>query len=112
MSDVTQEDRDAAAPHSPRGHGTVAGYTFSASYMIRNGHWDDDPLVQAFARHRQSTQSSLAAENARLREAGALAADMLDMMLECWVQDRVISDEEGRQATGALMDLNAALKGE
>lgn len=50
--EVTQADRDAAAKHTTRGHGKLGHHTFSATYMIRNGHWDDDPLVQAFARHR------------------------------------------------------------
>lgn len=49
--EITQADREAAAEFGI-GHGYVDGVDYSAGYMIRNGHWDHKPIVQAFARHR------------------------------------------------------------
>lgn len=44
-----------------------------------------------------------------LLDDGSLVADMLDMFLRCWVEDKEISDEEGRRATAALMQFNRTL---
>lgn len=51
MVEVIQADRERAAPFGI-GHGWISGRDFSADYMILNGHWDDKPIVQAFAAHR------------------------------------------------------------
>ena len=50
---VTQADRDAAAWTSP--HNKRWGM------LVRAGHLDSDPLVQAFARHRQSERAAIIA---------------------------------------------------
>lgn len=44
-----------------------------------------------------------------LLEDGSIAADMLDMFLRCWAENKEISDEEGRRATAALMKLHLTL---
>lgn len=48
---VTQADRDAAAPFAT-GHGYLGNADYSNGFLIRNGHLDAHPIVQAFARHR------------------------------------------------------------
>ena len=54
---IIQADRDAAAPFAV-GHGYLAnGRDYSGDYMVRNGHWDDKPLVQAFAAHREAAEA-------------------------------------------------------
>lgn len=37
---------------------------------------------------------------------GSLVADFLDLALNCWVEGRDLSDDEGRAATAALMQFN------
>jgi len=54
-SEVTQADRDAALPFIATDF--RPGDTYSTGYYVRRGERDDHPLVQAFARHRLTTQS-------------------------------------------------------
>lgn len=65
---VTQSDRDAAANSSP--HNERWGM------LVRAGHMDADPLVQAFARHR-------IAAGQRGMEKAAGIADSLTPELPC-----------------------------
>ena len=55
MTEITQADRDAAEEHFDVWYPDTA--------------WGYDPLVEAFARHRQQSTEALRADNARLREA-------------------------------------------
>lgn len=70
LVEVTQADRDAAAPHTT-GFGHIDGYSFSTLHMVRAGHCDDHPIVQAFARHRLAAIA--AARPAILEEAAKVA---------------------------------------
>lgn len=53
---VTAEDRDAALPFIATDF--RPGDTYSTGYYVRRGERDDHPLVQAFARHRQSSSNA------------------------------------------------------
>ena len=55
MTEITQADRDAAEEH------------FDLWYP--NTAWGYEPLVEAFARHRQQAIEALQADNAKMREA-------------------------------------------
>lgn len=68
---VTQSDRNAAAPLS-MGFGYIGANSFSSQYMIVNGHWDDHPLVQAFARHRTA--------HALPGDVGTVRVDLEDLL--------------------------------
>ena len=61
--EVTQADREAAADSAPHNHRWGS--------LVRLGHLDHDPLVQAFARHR------LASVKATLEAANLLAQAIL-----------------------------------
>jgi hypothetical protein len=68
LVEVTQEDREAAASCVSWRKG---------KHAILAGSYDESSTVQAFARHRATALETLAAENARLREALEQAADNL-----------------------------------
>jgi len=53
--------------------------------------------------------ASLSSKLERAEKALSSGTDMLDVMIEAWVQGKEISDEEGRHATAALMAMNATL---
>jgi hypothetical protein len=62
---VEQVDRDAAADSAP--HNERWGM------MVRAGHMDNDPLVQAFARHREQ---AIADKDAQIAALEAKVAEL------------------------------------
>jgi hypothetical protein len=64
MSEVTQEDRDAAAR---AGLDIARLNERDADALRQGGEWDEWSFVQAFARHRTTALAALEAENAELR---------------------------------------------
>lgn len=68
---VTQAARDAAADHTT-GFGHIDGYTFSTPHMVRTGHCDNHPLVQAFAKFEQSIRHQAVRETLARMEPGEL----------------------------------------
>jgi hypothetical protein len=135
MSNVTQEDRGAAADlvkwqqnatkQWKQGEGEAWQF-FAAGFSraIRQGIWDEHPLVQAFAAHRQATASSLAVENERLREElEQCAADFEDHsdFAQTRIEDgaemgatvwRLALEDIKREAGQSAQRARAALQGE
>lgn len=107
-SEVTQADRDAAAPFAI-GFGYIDGYSFSDSHLIRNGRKDDHALVQAFARHRLTAQSGEGRSGAG-EDAEHLVRIFRGLPLHGDAGCDKLSDDEWRQV--ALAALNARQSGE
>lgn len=101
---IVQADREFAAKHTMRGHGKIGGYTFSAEYMILNGRWDDDPLVQDAARHR--IEHNTPDRNAVLRVAAGNMADVVERLTDAI--ERQERDIGGESVKAVLPDLGPA----
>jgi alkylation response protein AidB-like acyl-CoA dehydrogenase len=98
--EVTQADRGAAADHLQAI--SDDGQTFGA---IRRGQCDNDPLVQAFARHRIATEQQQADTIATLRaEIERLKAGRVAVLEEAakvadTLSNSAIFSEKDREAT-------------
>jgi hypothetical protein len=77
---VTQADRDAAADYADQHMATHVSWQKSAIEALRKGERDDHPLVQAFARHRITTEANHAEEVGRLREAFLETRELLGLL--------------------------------
>ena len=76
MVEVTQADRDAVKSIYPE----------SIIKIASSGYFDDDPLVQAIARHRLATEATkdaeIASQRAEIAELVALLRDAREDMIE------------------------------